>query len=150
MNYKEVIELQEILAKDYGYKPIPPMLAMLYHEIYNENLPSEFKIEGEKKKLFTKKGTLIAMGYSRIVIGDYGAFIEISKDDIVSDNIIVKHGQEYRIYEERYAKHAKYHWLTVADGSFCKIYFQQHTVEYADYKPNFYYISPYEVTTVKN
>lgn len=81
----------------------------------------------------------------RIVIGDYGAFVEISPERILRNNLHCKEGQEYRFTDERYAKNVKYLWLTAADRSDCKIYLQKKRVDYADYVPGMYYISPYEV-----
>ena len=79
------------------------------------------------------------------MIGDYGAFLEITGEQVNRDVIRVQPGQEYRLREPRYAEHIKYIWMTVPDGSDIKIYWQQRTVEYADYKPGMYYISPFEI-----
>lgn len=144
--FAEIINLQENLAKEYKYKPIPPLLSMQYRQDYLDSLPAGMLVQGNKNcRIYSKEGTLIACGYSRIVVGDYGAFIEFSPKQAVHKNIVIKRGQEYRVNDERYAKNIKYHWLTAADKSDCKIYYQIKTVEYADYKPKMYYVSPYDV-----
>lgn len=53
-------------------------------------------------------------------------------------------GQEYR-FTEKYKNNVKYMWLTTKDSSACKLYDQQRTVTYADYKAGYFYVSPFEV-----
>lgn len=147
---KEMLALQERLAKEYGYKPIEPNLFTEdVREIFKRNLPDWCDERGEEHKLlYSLNGTLLATGYQRIVIGDYGAFVEISCDQIQHSNIRCKPGEEYRLNDSRFSKNVKYHWLTVPDGSNCKVYYQQKTVSYADYIPGMYYVSPYEVYVI--
>ena len=124
----EILKLQMELAEIYKYK-------------------EHLSLAGARDSLYSNNGLILSNGYDRIVIGDYGAFIEISALDIVLDHITVQQGQEFRISDPQFKDRVKYHWLTAKDNSHCKIYFQQRTVDYADYKPGFYYISPYEVKT---
>ena len=147
---QEMLAFQEKLAHEFGYKPIEPNLFLGdVRETYRANLPAWCKESGDPvTDLYTLGGTLIAHGYSRIVIGDYGAFVEITPAQIVSERICCMPGQEYRMRDERFANHVKYHWLTVLDNSYPKIYYQQKTVDYADYRPNHYYISPYELHSI--
>lgn len=147
---KEMLVYQEQLAKDYGYKPIPiSLFTGNVRDTFEESLPEWCKNEPNNIRLYTAGETLLCNGYTRIVIGDYGAFVEISPEQIEKGNLIIKPGQEYRINDPKYSGNVKYHWLTVDDGSDCKVYFQQKTVGYADYCPGMYYISPYEVFTEK-
>jgi hypothetical protein len=88
---------------------------------------------------------MIAYKYNRIVIGHYGAFIEIEKDDIYRDNVKCEPGQEYRIRDRRYRDKVKYQWYTAKDNSHCKLYKQTRQVAYADYQEDMWYISPFEV-----
>ena len=98
-------------------------------------LPEGFDVDGDKNcNIYSKSGTLIATGYNRVVIGDYGAFVEFDNTQAIKQNIKVKAGQEYRYNDKQYS-----------DNSDCKIYFQKKTVNYADYKEGMFYISPYEV-----
>lgn len=143
---KDIINLIENLAREYKYKPIPPLLSMQYRQDYLDSLPAGMLVQGNKNcRIYSKEGTLIACGYTRIVVGDYGAFIEFSPKQAIHNNIITKKGQEYRVNDIRYSKNVKYHWLTAKDNSDCKIYYQIKPVDYADYKPKMYYISPYDV-----
>lgn len=138
--------LQDELALKYGYKKLPEKLSDEVKEIYLASLPQELNINGDENfKIFSKENTLIANGYDRIVIGDYGAFIEIGLDKIILDNCKMKKGQEYRCCDDKYRDNVKYIWLTSNDDSDMKIYFQKKTVVYADYQINKFYISPFEI-----
>jgi len=116
-----------------------------YRKIYIENIPKFLKLDGDSIALYTSNGMCICNGYDRIVVGDYGAFIEYNKSQAISENYMIKKGQEYRIYDNKYSKSVKYHWYTIKDGSDVKIYWQRRKVNYADYLPNRYYVSPHEV-----
>lgn len=144
---RTMLMFQDKLAAKYGYAPIEPNLFLGdVRERYRSALPEWCELSGDKEaSLFSLDGTQLCNGYERIVIGDYGAFVEIAPAHILRNNIRCKAGQEYRYADERFAKNVKYLWLTVADNSDCKIYFQKKKVEYADYVPGMYYISPYEV-----
>lgn len=145
---KEMLLYQELLAKKYKYKPVP---IDLFHgdvrDKYLAALPKWCQLEGSDEDLYTLSGTKIAAGYRRVVIGDYGAFIEFSKEQAVEEKLHCKKGQEYRYLDTRFIGHVKYLWLTAKDDSDTKIYLQKKTVDYADYRPGFYYVSPYEVQT---
>ena len=155
---RKILAKQEELAKIYKYKAQPPLIAMWNMEEYYETIPEDYRnektdidigyeIKGKEFALYSRCGTLIARKYNRIVIGHYGAFIEINDSDIIKGNIKCQSGQEYRIYDPSYKDRVKYHWYTTIDDSNCKLYFQQKGVEYADYKIGKWYISPYEVLT---
>lgn len=143
---KEMLQLQADLAKEYGYKRLPRELAKKFYDQYRDTLPEYFKKNPGQgiRTLYTLDGTPIAKGHTQIVIGDYGAFVEIDKADIISENIKVKKGQEYRYQNKYYSERVKYLWLTATDNSDCKIYFQKKTVSYANYRPDCFYISPFE------
>lgn len=91
----------------------------------------------------------IAIGYERIVVGDYGAFMECTPEQMLLDRITVQEGEEYRIDDPKYKHNVKYHWYRPAevypDTPVTKIYYQRRTVEYADYKIGMYYLPIYEV-----
>jgi hypothetical protein len=141
----EVEILINNLVNKYNYKKLPSNLSSKVKKIYYNNIPNILKINNNQFKIYSLKNTLISNMFNRIVIGDYGAFIEIDKCQIIKNNICIKHGQEYRFYDENYKYNVKYLWLTTIDNSDCKIYFQLKTVSYADYKIGCYYISPYDV-----
>ena len=133
------LNIESVLAEKYKYKPLPKELSEKIREIYKKNIPSFLDISGSIFPLYTLNNTQICNGYDRIVIGDYGAFIEFSEEHITSD-FIIKTGQEYRVNDDKYKKNIKYIWLTINDGSDVKIYLQKRKVSYADYKPKKYYV----------
>ena len=132
------------LAQKYGYKPLPKDLSEKYRQFYIDNLPKGFMLDGSSDQLYTKNGTLICNGYTRIVIGDYGAFVEFDKEQANTEQYIIAPGQEYRVNDPKYSKNVKYVWMTIADGSNIKIYKQKKIVTCAYDKIGFYYISPHE------
>ena len=142
------LRIEATLAEKYKYKPLPGNLSEKYRGFFTQNIPYFLSIAGGGE-LYTCCGSMICKSYRRIVVGDYGAFVEFSEDDLPSPNdapaFKIAPGQEYRINDERYAKNVKYIWLTAADLSGIKIYYQKKGVSYADYKPGMYYVSVHEV-----
>lgn len=138
------LAIEARLAQDYGYKPLSKELSEKYRQFYIDNLPVGLSIEGSDTVLCTKTGTVVCNGYTRIVVGDYGAFIEFDEEQANFDEYIIAPGQEYRVNNPRYSKNVKYIWMTIPDGSNIKIYKQKKKVSYADYKSGMYYISPHE------
>ena len=94
--------------------------------------------------IFAKDGTKIAEGFERIVIGDYGAYIEYDLSQVPKDmKYVYEKGEEYRI-DPYWRKKVKYIWYTIPTADI-KIYWQLRTVSYADYKVKKFYVSPYEI-----
>lgn len=139
------LKIEAVLAEKYKYKPLSKEMSEKMRNLYNDNIPPFLDVSGSINLLYTLNGTEICNGYDRIVIGDYGAFIEFSQEHIAS-KFIIKKGQEYRVNDDRYKNKVKYIWLTINDGSDVKIYFQKRKVTYADYKPKKYYVSVHEVS----
>lgn len=131
------------LATKYKYKKLSEELSLRMREYYIKNIPSFLYLEGGGI-LKTTKGTVICNSYDRIVVGDYGAFVEYSTP---ACEYAIEPGQEYRIYDDHYKDNVKYEWYTIKDGSHIKIYKQKKGVKYADYIPGKYYISVHEVQT---
>ena len=146
---KMEVELKE-LADKYGYKKLPKKLSEMQRAHYMEELDDFWK-SGEFKKhkfnLVVHDGSIIATGVTArgFVCGDYGVFLEIETSQINKQNIKVQPGQEYRIKDQHFAERVKYQWYTDKVGDGIKLYFQQKSVTYADYQPNLWYVSPYEV-----
>ena len=135
------LKIEAKLAEKYRYKNLPGDLSEKYRRFFIENIPAELNLDGGGK-LLTINGSEICKKYERIVVGDYGAFVEFS---IAGDSeFIIAPGQEYRINDKRYSKNVKYIWLTIDDGSNVKIYHQKKGVTYADYRPGMYYVSVHE------
>lgn len=140
-------ELATRLAEIHGYKKLNSVLAAQARKFYLQRLPP-IKLDGDTIDLRTNKGTLIATGYDRIVVGDYGAYIEIDKSQMVREHVRCKPGQEFRYRSPQFKERVKYYWYTATDDSDVKIYYQQRGVTYADYKPGKFYISPDELDLI--
>lgn len=122
------------------YKPLPAEESRAVRAIYAAQLPQILLEEGPLN-FFTPKGSLLATGYERIVIGDYGAYIECAPEHIVRENIQLKWPGEP-------SRPIKYLWWRPIDGSAVKLYEQRGTVSYADYKVGCWYFAPSEVIIV--
>ena len=136
------LQIEAKLAEQYKYKKLPAALSKQYRQLYLENIPSFLSINGGGP-LYSKNGTLICSSYKRIVIGDYGAFIEFNDPNF--SKYMIAPGEEYRVKDPRYKDNIKYIWLTLKDNSNIKIYYQKKPVTYADYKPGMLYVSVHEV-----
>ena len=136
------LKIEARLAEKYEYKPLPKELSEKYRAYFRENIPEWLAETGSNAPLYTSKGSLITNGYERIVVGDYGAFVEFDGEPLV---FVIAPGQEYRVLDARYSKNVKYVWLTINDGSNVKIYHQKKGVAYADYRKGKYYVSVHEV-----
>ncbi len=141
------IELSEALAEKYNYRKLPKSVSNSAQNAYLSTLPSWCCLHGNPdERLYTHSGTLVAYGYKRIVIGDYGAFIEMTREQMVRESICAKKGEEYRYKDPKFRTSVKYFWYTSKDQSDIKIYHQQQQVNYADYKVGRFYISPLHVS----
>ena len=109
-------------------------------QTYEERL--KIPVAGKTLDLFTKTGLKVASGYSRIVVGKRGPYVEFSDGQLSLDNFYVPEDQEWRFhslnsfYEE---------YRTKQDN--VKIYHQRKTVDYADYRIGMWYISPFDLNS---
>ncbi|UKA04996.1 hypothetical protein [Photobacterium damselae] len=140
----------EFLVEKYKYHKLPKTLSERSRKLYLSTLPLWCNIDGDKTTITTSNGMIITNGYERIVIGDFGAYIEFDRKQAVRENICGKKGQEYRYRDPNFINQVKYFWYTTKDNSDPKIYFQQKKVTYADYKIGKLYISPFECYPLNN
>lgn len=101
-------------------------------------------VEGNPNIIFyTKSNLKVAQGYEKVVIGDRGPYIEFSKNMINIDAIYIPTNQKWRI------KHPECYYIEwrTTDEYFVKLYQQRKIVEYADYKINMWYISPFDLVS---
>lgn len=75
----QMLKYQEQLAREYKYKPIPRTFFSDVRAKFQKALPEWCNVSGDTISLETTNGTVITNGYNRIVIGDYGAFVEFSR-----------------------------------------------------------------------
>lgn len=109
---------------------------------YKERL--KISLTGDSKtNFYTFNGLLLATGYVRIVIGKRGPYIEFLENNIHLKNMHVPQKEKYRLNSPL----VYYNEYRSNDDSNVKIYHQKREVDYADYKINFWYISPFELKT---
>lgn len=92
-------------------------------------------------RLFTKNQTLVAKGYDRIVIGGRGPYVEFSMGQIVLDSFHVPVDQQWR-WNSSNSYYVEYR---SKDDANVKLYYQMKLVDYADYKLNYFYITPFDL-----
>ena len=120
------------------YRPLPKEASKLVREHYRRRLSIPEFGGGEEVVLKNECGTVIATSYRRVVIGDYGAFIEFAPEHLVKESIKPKFAGPQK-------KEASYLWYETKDPAQTKVYLQQHRVTYADYAIGKYYVSPDDV-----
>lgn len=131
--------------------------------IYQNRIEDKRKIEEKyglhefgnpHQEFYTLRGNLFAVGYTRIVYGDHGPYIEFEKENIIID-------LKRKFNKPPEPKHY-YEWFVPTDGSRLKVYYQLRDVKnlpfapkgghreyreegYADYIPGKIYVNPYDL-----
>lgn len=137
------------LVAKYSYKKLPKKLSEEMRLIYANDPHTQLLKHCTAQTLYNLKGEALLNGFDRIVIGDYGAYIEFSKHHLITPgNIVVPKSQSFRLTPE-FRNNVKYLWLTDVTCRSTKIYLQQRTVSYADYVPGKFYIAPSELSIAK-
>ena len=102
-------------------------------------------VEGNNHTRFeTSTGLHVATGYTRIVLGGRGPYIEFNSDQIILGNIHVPENERDRLKEPKRSYVYYFEWRT-NDEANVKVYEQMKTVDYADYKIGLLYISPFNL-----
>lgn len=135
----------------YGdYIPLPLEESRLVRQEFQINLPKGLNetIGDNETEFYFPCGCPacvtdpIAKGYQRVVIGDYGAYLEFS-DNQIDRNLI------YSKWSGRPNRPVKYLWYVPscadAEELVPRIYYQQGKVAYADYKPGMWYIDVFSL-----
>ena len=123
-----------------AYRTVPLEVSRKLRALYEAQLPQILCTPGTHS-FFTPRGALLATGYERVVIGDYGAYVEFLPEQVETGNVKPK-------WNTRAARAVKYLWWTPKDGSPVKLYEQQDLVKYADYRVGRWYVAPAEVIIV--
>lgn len=138
---EEALSTIAYATKKWGYRPIPFKSREAILAMYLSGMNG---FGYRQRRPLTIEGFTIADDYHRVVVGDYGAYVEIHPNQLTAE-LAVKAGQEWRLDDAYIAKrglHVKYHWFVLMGmQKEVKVYYQLDTVRYADYKPGFYYIS---------
>lgn len=140
---QEALDLLEHNNRHNSYKPLPFDLSKAIRDYYTECLPDWVKRKEINRPLIMPNRSYLSNKWKRVVVGDYGAFIEIYDNDICHKNIKPK-------WPGTPNRPVKYLWYIPRIGPEIKIYWQKGTVNYADYKPDFWYVSPYDVNCFVN
>jgi len=103
-------------------------------------------LEGNGHSPFeTSTGLHVATGYTRVVIGGRGPYIEFLPGHLIWDSLQIPGEEKYRLEHSWKDKVFYVEWRT-KDQSNVKVYDQKRTVEYADYKVGLFYISPFDLS----
>jgi hypothetical protein len=110
---------------------------------YEERL--RIALEGNEYTRFeTGTGLHVATGYTRIVIGGRGPYIEFLPGHLIWDSLQIPDEEKYRLEHPWKEKVFYVEWRT-NDESRVKVYEQKRSVDYADYKVGLCYISPFDL-----
>lgn len=90
-------------------------------------------------KLYTKSGEHISTGYTRIVFGGRGPYIEFEEHHLIRKSIYLPPDLKWKLTSN------VYYFEFRSKLDYVKLYFQRKEVDYADYKVDKYYISPFEL-----
>ena len=102
-------------------------------------------LEGNEQTRFeSRTGLHVATGYTRIVIGGRGPYIEFLPGHLIWDNLHIPDEEKYRLDHLWKDKVFYVEWRT-NDESKVKVYEQKRKVDYADYKVGVVYISPFDL-----
>lgn len=108
-----------------------------YRKKLNINVDS-----GSDSLLFFSKDNLhLATGYTRVVIGKRGPYVEFLQRHIEWNSFRIPDDEQYRIDDARvfYVE-----WRCTSNAN-VKLYVQKRTVAYADYRIGYCYMSPFDL-----
>ena len=110
---------------------------------YKEHL--RIPLEGNEHIRFeTSTGLHVATGYTRVVIGGRGPYVEFLPGQLIWDSLQIPDEEKYRL-EHPWKERVFYvEWRTKDQGNI-KVYEQSRAVDYADYKVGLFYISPFDL-----
>jgi len=88
--------------------------------------------------LYTADGLKVSDGFTRVVIGGRGPYVEFSTDQVALENIYIPKDKAYKMKNSQ----SYYHEYRTKDDCYVKVYFQMIGVQYADYRVGFWYADP--------
>lgn len=103
----------------------------------------EYEYSRADKQICTKQGVLVAFDFNRIVYGDRGAYVEFLDEQIYHDAVQIPKEALWRLYGERGLSVYYLEYRTVDN---VMVYYQKRRVDYADYTPSRWYISPRDLS----
>jgi hypothetical protein len=102
------------------------------HDSYEQRL--SIPVIGQTTlQFFTRSHIHCASGYDRVVIGGRGPYVEFDVKHLIQDSLSTITHEHYYYIELR------------TNVDHVKVYAQLHRVDYADYIPGKFYISPFDL-----
>jgi hypothetical protein len=104
------------------------------------NYPDRLQIPvyGEAgREFYSRSGVHVATGYLRVCIGQRGPYVEFKRDNF-REGVLIPQGRRHYYFDEL---------RTQQDNVF--VYYQLKVVDYADYRPGLFYISPFDLYSPK-
>lgn len=122
------------------YQKLSEKESRLIREDYLRRL--SLPLKGNPDTVFyTSSNMPIAKGYNRVVVGDYGPYVEFLPSQINQEKVVNK-------FKGEPTRPLKYIWKITTDTTQTKVYEQLNTVSYADYKKGMFYIDPADLKTL--
>lgn len=131
---EEMIALCDKLGEVRKYLPLTKLLRESFYRWYNAMLNGF-----DTLRTPTINGVVVCSHYDRVVVGDYGAYLEFDPKYLTVE-LAVPPKQAWRLDEaflQEKGLHPKYAWYEFLG---VKCYHQRGTVKYADYKVDKMYI----------
>lgn len=128
------------------YRPLPKYRKDEFYAIYSQAL-NGFDSPA-KRPCILNDGTLVANDYLRVVVGDYGPWVEFDRSQILTPLPLLP-GHEWRLdteYLERRGLQIKY---IARHINGVMVYDQVATVKYADYQVGKIYISTLDFRPIR-
>jgi len=104
-------------------------------------LPSNYT---SQCNLYLKDGTQIATGFTTVVFGARGPYVEFVDNQLLATKFGVPKNQVWRMESPKWKDKVFYHEYRTYNCNIM-IYHQMKTVDYADYKVGRWYISPWDL-----
>jgi hypothetical protein len=127
---------------------IPDEVSAEFTDIHKRLLPSwisESMLDfGKKEALFDKKGVKVCNGFSKVLVTPYGAFVEITPENIDDKNVKMIPGEENKVLPENQGRYNVALYTTQDDMS-CKIGYRLTDSSKIGYLKDHYYVSVHEV-----
>ena len=130
----EVLDLVLANMKRGRYSPLSKDDSELIRSYWMTQVP----FPPHETPLLNRGGTVLATNYERMVVGDYGAYLELAPEHVTLENLKLR-------WPGKPKRPVKYLWWQSKDTTQTKVYEQRGTVAYADYKVGMWYINPHDL-----
>ena len=100
-------------------------------------------INGGNRTLYTKNGRPIAHGFTRVVIGQRGAYVEFEDGHLDLHRLVIPLDQMWRIQDKNWKD--KVYFVEYRTEDHTMVYLQKRPVKYADYRISKWYISVWDL-----